>query len=172
MMTAIGTPISAAIGTPISAAIGTPISNAIGREAVFLGIAVLLGMGLFFLYDVLRIFRRIVPHGVVWIGIEDFLYWLICTGAVFVLLYQGNQGMVRGFALGGVGLGMLTYYALFSRFVIKVNVFVIKKVAGFLGKILHVLLTPFLWIWKKIWRFFRKQLKKFFRAVKMGLCKL
>lgn len=151
---------------------GETISTAICREAGFLGLAVLLGAGLFFLYDILRIFRRIVWHGAVWIGIEDLIYWLICTGAVFVMLYRGNDGMVRAFALGGVGIGMLLYYVLLSSLVIKINVFVIKKVIGFIGKILRVLFTPFLWIGKKIWRFFRKQLKKFFRAVKISLCKL
>lgn len=147
------------------------VSETISQEAIFLGISVLLGMGLFFLYDILRIFRRVVPHGAVWIGIEDFVYWLICTGAVFVMLYQGNDGMVRGFSLGGVAAGMLLYYFLFSGFVIKINVFVIKKITGFLGKIIRVLCAPFLWLWKKIWRFCRKQLKKIWGAVKMGLCK-
>lgn len=52
-------------------------------EAVFLGISVLVGMGLFLLYDIFRIFRRIVPHGAIWIGVEDFCYWLLCTAAVF-----------------------------------------------------------------------------------------
>lgn len=156
----------------VSTAISTVICTAICREAVFLGISVLLGMGLFFLYDILRIFRRIVLHGAIWVGMEDFVYWLICTGAVFVMLYQRNDGMIRGFALGGVGIGMLLYYAFFSSLVIKANVFVLKKVTGFIGKIVRLLFTPFLRIGKKVWKFFRKRLKKFFRAVKIGLCKL
>ena len=137
-----------------------------------MGVSVLLGMVLFFLYDILRIFRRIVLHGAIWVGIEDFLYWLLCTGAVFILLYQENDGMVRGFALGGVALGMLLYFLLLSRFVIKINVLILKAVLGIVGKILCILFSPILWIFKKIWRFFRKQLKKLCRAVKMGLCKL
>ena len=40
-----------------------PVSETIVQEAVFLGTAILAGAGLFFLYDILRIFRRIVPHG-------------------------------------------------------------------------------------------------------------
>ena len=98
-----------------------PVSETIVQEAVFLGTAILAGAGLFFLYDILRIFRRIVPHGNIWIGAEDFLYWLVCTGVVFVMLYQENDGMVRGFALGGVILGMFLYILLLSRLVVKVN---------------------------------------------------
>lgn len=148
------------------------ISTAIYREASFLGVSFLVGMGLFFLYDILRIFRRIFPHGAIWVGIEDFVYWLVCTGAVFAMLYRENDGMVRGFALGGAAIGMLLYYLVLSRFVIRINVFVIKKILKAIGKILHVLFGPLLWIGKKVWGFLKKQLKKIYRAVRMGLCKL
>lgn len=148
------------------------VSETIGREAIFLGVAILVGVGLFFLYDLFRIFRRIVPHGNIWISVEDFLYWIICTGAVFVMLYQENDGMVRGFALGGVVVGMLLYYLLLSRLVIRVNVLILKKVLGVLGKIFGFLFGPIWRVIKKIGRIIRKELKKFVRAVKMSLCKL
>lgn len=148
------------------------VSETIGREALFLGVAILVGVGLFFLYDLFRIFRRIVPHGNVWIGVEDFLYWIICTGSVFVMLYQENDGMVRGFALGGVVVGMLLYYMLLSKFIIRVNVLVLKKILGILGKIFGFLFGPIWRLLKKIGRIIRKELKKFVRAVKMSLCKL
>lgn len=147
------------------------VSEAVVREAAFLGAAILAGAGLFFLYDILRIFRRIVPHGSIWIGIEDFVYWLICTGTVFVMLYRENDGMVRGFALGGVALGMFLYFLLLSRFVVRIHVLLLKTVLGFLGRLLGFLLCPFWKLWKKIWGFFRKRLKKIFKAVKIGLLK-
>lgn len=148
------------------------VSETIAQEAIFLGVSLLLGAALFFLYDVLRIFRRIVPHGNIWIGIEDFIYWLICTGAVFIMLYQENDGMIRGFALGGVVIGMILYYVMLSRFVIKINVLVLKTILTFLKKIFGFLLRPFYKVLKKIGGFLRKQLKKLWRAVKIGLCKL
>ena len=91
---------------------GSRVSEGIFTEAVFLGISVLVGMGLFLLYDIFRIFRRIVPHGAIWIGVEDFCYWLLCTAAVFLMLYQENDGMIRGFAIGGVIFGMILYFFL------------------------------------------------------------
>lgn len=148
------------------------VSETIGQEACFLGVSVLVGMGLFFLYDILRIIRRLIPHGNLWIGAEDFVYWLICTGTVFVMLYQQNDGMVRGFALGGLLVGMGIYYLLLSRLMIRINVLVWKKILGFLGKIFGFFLRPVIKISKKAGRFFRKRLKKFIRAVKIGLCKL
>lgn len=148
------------------------VSATIGQEAVFLGTSILLGAVLFVVYDVLRIFRRIVPHGNLWIGVEDFIYWLICTAAVFVMLYRENDGMVRGFAFGGIVVGMLLYYATLSRLMIKANVFVLRKVCGLLGKILGGILGPPAKLGKKITGFLIKRLKKVWRAVKMGLCKL
>ena len=103
------------------------VSTSIYQELLFLGSSVLVGMGLFFLYDILRIFRRILPHGNIWIGVEDFLYWIIFTGVVFVLLYRENDGMVRGFAFGGLLVGMACYYLLLSRLIVHCQVLIWKK---------------------------------------------
>ena len=148
------------------------VSESIGNEAVFLGISILAGVSLFFLYDILRIFRRLIRHGTVWVGIEDILYWLVCTLTVFLMIYRENDGMVRGFAIGGVVLGMLFYYFLFSRFVIKINVLVLGRILKGITGIFRFLFSPMKRIGKKILFFFRKQLKKAWKAVKMGLCKL
>lgn len=147
------------------------VSGTIGQEAAFLGVSVLLGAGMFLLYDGLRILRRIIPHGTAWIGVEDFLYWMVCTAAIFVMLYSQNDGMVRGYSLGGIVVGMLLYYALFSRFVIRVHVLVLKAVLGTARRIFSFLFRPFYKIGKKLLGFFRKQLKKAWKAFKIGLCK-
>lgn len=104
------------------------VSAAISEQAASLGVSILIGGALFLLYDILRIFRRIVPHGNFWIGMEDFVYWICCTAVVFVMLYRENDGMVRGFSIGGIVLGMLLYYLLLSRFVIRINVMVFGAV--------------------------------------------
>lgn len=148
------------------------VSTAISEQAASLGVSILIGGALFLLYDILRIFRRVVPHGNFWIGVEDFFYWLCCTAVVFVMLYQENDGMVRGFSIGGIVFGMLLYYLLLSRFVIRINVKVFCTVFGVTGRFLRVIFRPFRKQKKKFTSFFRKQLKKVYRAVKMGLCKL
>ena len=89
-----------------------------------------------------------------------------------LMLYRENDGMVRGFSIGGIMIGMLLYYFLLSRFVIRINVMVFGTVFGLLGKIFGTILLPFRKHGKKIIHFFRKRLKKVCRAVKIGLCKL
>ena len=148
------------------------VSETIGQEAMLFGISILVGAGLFLLYDVLRIFRRIVPHGNIWISVEDFIYWIICTGVVFVMLYWENDGMVRGFALMGLVFGMALYYLLLSRYIISANVLILKTVLGYIHKVFQIFFGPIMRIGKKVGQFLIKRLKKVARAVKISLCKL
>lgn len=148
------------------------VSEAIGREAIFFLYAIGEGVGLVLLYDVFRIFRRIIRHGNVWVGLEDSVYWVLCTIAVFLLLYQKNDGMMRAFAFMGIVLGMAIYYFLFSRFVVKLCVLVFGGIYKGMRKFLRYILGPFIKFGKKILLFIKKQLKKLRKAIKMGLCKL
>lgn len=108
------------------------VSEGIHRELVFLLISFALGEGLVILYDLLRIFRRVIPHGVIWISIEDVCYWVLCALLVFGMIFQTNDGLVRGFSIGGICLGMLFY----NHFV---SSFLVVHISGFLGKILGIL---------------------------------
>lgn len=137
------------------------VSEAIGNEAIVFLISVLCGVGLVLAYDFFRIVRRLIPHGNIWIGIEDVCYWIFGTIVVFLLLYQKNDGMLRAFCFLGIALGGVIYAFLFSRFVVKISVWVL----GTIGK-------PFVKIGKKIIAFIMKQLKKLYKAIKIGLCKL
>lgn len=148
------------------------VSETIGHEALVLGISILIGAALFLLYDFLRIFRRIIPHGSLWIGVEDIIYWLIYTGVVFVMLYRENDGMVRGFAIGGLAFGMLLYFALLSRFVVRINVLILGTAVKSVAGILRFFFKPIGRTVKKAALFWIKELKKIARAVKISLCKL
>ena len=126
------------------------VSDGIHQELVFLLISFALGEGLVMLYDVFRIFRKVVPHGVIWISVEDVLYWIVAALLIFGMIFQENDGLIRGFAIGGILLGML----FFNHFV---SAFLIRSISGILKKILEIL---------------KKGLKKVREAVKIGLCKL
>ncbi len=140
------------------------VSESILTEARFLMISILSGAGMIFLYDFFRIFRRVVHHGTVWIAIEDFFYWLFCALFIFAMLYQENDGLIRGFAMGGLLIGMFFYNRFVSPFLIKYA----AKILGFLLKILGKILQIFIKPLKKV----KKLLKKLFKLVKIGLCKL
>lgn len=148
------------------------VSETIGNEAAFFVVSLLCGMGLVLVYDFFRIFRRLIPHGNIWIGMEDVCYWFLCTVVVFLLLYQKNDGMMRAFCFLGIALGGVIYAFLFSRYVVKISVKILGMILKVFGKILKLLGKPFVKPGKKIVTFLVKQLKKLYKAIKIGLCKL
>lgn len=155
------------------------ISAAIIKEADVLVISFFMGILLLAVYDQLRIFRRLVKHGTLWVGIEDILFWIASACALFAMLYQENSGYIRGFAIGGVMTGMFFYNLVLSSLVVKVSVFLLKK-------ILFALSRPLAWTarllkkpagvvkrkGKRVLRFLKKQLKKIWKTVRISLCKL
>ena len=147
------------------------ISTAIGNEAVFFLYSILEGIALIFVYDIFRIFRRIIKHGNVWIGIEDIIYWIFCTIAVFLLLYQKNDGMMRAFCFLGILFGMMVYYFLFSRSIIKICVFFFGGILNGVRKLIHFFVRPFSKAGKKTIFFLKKELKKVCKTIRMCLCK-
>lgn len=100
------------------------MSQNIRTETTLLLLSIMTGAGLMALYDVLRIFRLIIRHNWLFIGIEDFLYWLVAGIATFYLLYRENDGSLRCYVIVTVFLTMLIYDRLLSRFLIKL----LKKV--------------------------------------------
>lgn len=95
-------------------------------EAHLLAASMASGAGLMIVYDGLRVFRALVRHGWLWVGIEDFLYWIFAGFAVFYLLYRENDGALRFCMIGSVLLSMAAYDRLCSSFFRKV----LKKAAG------------------------------------------
>ena len=67
------------------------VSDGIHQELVFLLISFALGEGLVMLYDVFRIFRKVVPHGVIWISVEDVLYWIVAALLIFGMIFQESS---------------------------------------------------------------------------------
>lgn len=77
------------------------------------------GAGLMVVYDFLRIFRIFIPHSPGVTGAEDMAYWIYSALTTFSLLYEQNDGGLRGYAVAGVFGGMLLYDRLISRFFLK-----------------------------------------------------
>ena len=63
------------------------MSEGILFELQFFSRAFILGVLMMIAYDGVRIFRRIIPHGVAAVALEDLLYWLVCGVCIFRMLY-------------------------------------------------------------------------------------
>lgn len=113
------------------------------NENVFLFYALLMGIFITFVYDILRILRRIIPHGNFMVSIEDIGFWIYCGVKVFVLMYHESNGTLRWFAILGALVGMLVYKKLLStpfvKYTSKGLEALLKKIAKFGRIILHPL---------------------------------
>ena len=144
------------------------------------------GIGMLFVYDLFRIFRRVVKHGTTWIAVEDMFFWVGCAFWLFRLMYRQNDGNIRGFVILGVFAGMLIYSLGCSPFIVRGGTAILRFIVKIIEKIGGFLFTPFRFagrqigrgaksagrLCKKKGRSLKKRLKKLCKAVKMGLCKL
>lgn len=113
-------------------------------ENIFLLHAFLMGIFITFLYDILRIFRRIVSHKDFFVSLEDMAFWIYCGGEVFLLMYHESNGTLRWFAVGGALTGMFLYKKLLSGFFVKYVSLVLNKLLGAVRQLLGWLAKPFL----------------------------
>ena len=96
------------------------MSPSIHFEARLLVLGIVAGAGLMALYDVLRVFRMLIRHSWLWVGLEDLGYWIFAGFAVFYLLYRENDGALRLYVISTVLLSMIAYDRLLGAFFRKV----------------------------------------------------
>lgn len=136
------------------------MSQNIINEVYFFACCVLTGIAVISMYDVLRIFRRIVKHGVFAVGVEDFFYWVASSFFVFHMLYIRNDGIIRGFAILAIVLGMILYNVTISHWLVK-------YISLILNKIITIVTSPIKWMVKKC----SKILKKCIKTVRIRISK-
>lgn len=96
------------------------MSEAIQMEMMLFCRSLAMGLCLMAVYDGLRIFRALIPHGALWTGLEDICYWLFSGISTFLLLFYQNDGVLRGYAICGVLAGMAFYNGTVSRIMLRV----------------------------------------------------
>ena len=86
-----------------------------------------LGVRLAFIYDGVRMFRFLIPHKSIVISLEDFFFWVYASGILFKLQLEQSDGVLRGFSILGILLGMFLYNKLIGERLI----FLAEKGIGF-----------------------------------------
>ena len=125
------------------------MNHAITMELQFFLISILWGAIVLFAYDGFRIIRRIIRHNGFFLAIEDLIFWMIAGLFIFSMIYRENNGVIRGFSVMGMAIGMVLYHYILSDFLVS-----------FITKIIRALLRPFRFIIKKI-----KQLLHFLTSI-------
>ena len=104
------------------------------NQASLLLDSVFVGMIITAIYDVFRLFRRIVKHARVVRDMEDLIFWIVSGFIIFSLVYSRNDGNIRWFIIAGVSLGMYIYYIAFGRFLVKYTAKYINKLVNIILK--------------------------------------
>ena len=132
-------------------------------ENVFLLHAVIMGVFITFIYDILRIARRVFAHGEMLVSLEDLIFWIYCAIEVFLLMCRLSDGMLRWFAVLGALTGMFLYKKLVSPYFVKYISLLLCRIKELLGRILSFLLKPFRMVFRKARHILKKIMGKMAR---------
>ncbi|ROR25670.1 spore cortex biosynthesis protein YabQ [Mobilisporobacter senegalensis] len=144
------------------------MSDSIVLEVQFFLVSILSGAILLVVYDIIRIFRRIIRHSKFLVAIEDILFWVVSSVFIFIMMYRQNNGNIRGFSILGMVIGMLIYNQLLSSIVVNVSATIINKIIWVIKKIIMLILFPF----RKVLGFIFRYVGRFLRFLKKKLRKL
>lgn len=95
-----------------------PVSG-LELELALLGKAFLAGILLTVFYDVIRVIRRMISHGIVWISLEDFVYGIVAGSWLFLKVCQVNDGIIRFYMILGIAAGVLLYRLSLGRLMMR-----------------------------------------------------
>lgn len=145
------------------------MSSEIQGEIFFFLVCVSAGALLLFGYDLLRALRRVFPHGSLLLAAEDFLYWSAAGILAFGVIFLKNSGVVRGFSLCAIVLGMGLYHGSVSLWILKGVSVGLGFIVAILRKIAGIIYRPLCFFRKKVCKKPKKALKKRIKEVKMSL---
>lgn len=126
------------------------MNGAILVELRFFGASVLWGVFLLVIYDFLRIERRLISHNSFFIAVEDLIYWVIASLLIFNMMFNLNDGIIRGFSILGMLIGMLMYHHILSNFFVDIIAGILIKIKYVIFAIINFILRPFKFILKEI----------------------
>jgi len=108
------------------------------NENIFLLHSFLLGVWITFLYDILRILRRVFSHSTGMVSLEDLAFWIYCAGKVFLLMFHESNGNLRWFAVLGALTGMYLYHKKVSPLFVKYTALALNTLLSPLRKALQI----------------------------------
>ncbi|MBE6023942.1 MAG: spore cortex biosynthesis protein YabQ [Cellulosilyticum sp.] len=94
------------------------------------------------LFDLIRIFRKLLKHPNFLVQIEDMLYWIVCGFVAFYMLYICNYAEIRPYIFIGIILGGIFYFATFSVVFMKIATIVINYIKAIIHKLIQWVIIP------------------------------
>lgn len=161
------------------------LSESIYHEMQFLLHSFLLGIIITFVYDNIRVLRRVIPHNTFFLSIEDLFFWIFVAIYIFLLQHRENNGVFRWFSVIGAFLGMIIYRKSISNFYIKYMTILWKKILKIAYLFFSYLFSPIYFLERKILQLGKRigrkgkhmamankiRLTSYRKMIKMTLCK-
>ena len=129
-----------------------------------------------FIYDMFRVFRKIVKAGAKFIGVQDIFFWLVAASVVFAYIFAMNDGELRWYEFFGIGVGTCSYGIAISHIAQGLLLRCYGIINNIAALILRIILTPVALIYSVFRRPFvlvinisRKNLKQINRRVTKSL---
>lgn len=150
----------------------------ITNQAYLFLIFVINGILIGLLFDLFRILRISFKTKDFVTYIEDIIFWIMTGAIILYSIFAFNNGEIRFFMFLAMVIGVVLYMTIFSNYVIKSSVYIIKifkKIFSFIYKIIRI---PFYYVFKIIKKVFFKPIsfvtinfrnisKKLFNKVKL-----
>lgn len=122
--------------------------NSVPMEAGFFAASFVAGIISAFIYDLLRVSRRILGPGDGIVNLEDIIFLAVVAVIMFGAAYIKNSGEMRWQGFIGFGSGAGMYVALVKNRFLNVSTAIIKWLIKVVEKIIKILLFPIRLIFK------------------------
>lgn len=123
------------------------INEVIIWELYALAVSFFNGVLLAWVYDNIRVFRRIRRHKtIIFMSIEDIVYGIYAGISVFLMCFRVSDGIIRGFIIMGIAVGAFLYFKILSsiyiRWSVKIIKFLLKPICFILKNVVHIITIP------------------------------
>ena len=89
----------------------------IGQEVSVFLTACLDGVVVSSVYGVIRVFRRLLRHNLLWVSVEDLAYWIWFAFYIFMELHRTCSGRIRWYFVLGVVIGAVFSGKIIFKFI-------------------------------------------------------
>lgn len=119
------------------------------------------------LFDFFRILRKSfkTPDFVTYI--EDIVFWFLTGLIILYSIFTFNNGELRAYIFIALFIGIVIYILALSKYIIKINVTIIKFIRSIASKIINILMFPF----KIVLNLLKKVIFKPFRFIYLNIHK-
>ena len=123
----------------------------IEAQLVSLILSVFAGLIVGLLFDLYRTINFFVRPLKAFLYLMDLLFWIITGGVVFAILLNADYAQLRAYTFMGMGLGIFTYFKLFSSYILKFYRGVFRFITNLFRFMIILIVLPFKLVYNFMW---------------------